>query len=63
MQEELQRQYGYTTIVGQSEAMKKVYETLGALMNTDTTVLIQGESGTGKELIARALHFYGRRKD
>ncbi len=63
MQEELQRQYGYTTIVGQSEAMKKVYETLGDLMNTDTTVLIQGESGTGKELIARALHFYGQRKD
>lgn len=63
MQEELQLQYGYTTIVGQSEAMKKVYETLGALMNTDTTVLIQGESGTGKELIARVLHFYGQRKD
>jgi PAS domain S-box-containing protein len=63
MQEELQRQYGYTTIVGHSEAMKKVYETLGALMNTNTTVLIQGESGTGKELIARALHFYGQRKD
>ncbi len=63
MQEELQRQYGYTTIVGQSQAMKKVYETLGALVNTDTTVLIQGDSGTGKELIARALHFYGQRKD
>ncbi len=63
MQEELQLQYGYSTIVGQSDSMKKVYETLGALMNTDTTVLIQGESGTGKELIARALHFYGQRKD
>lgn len=63
LQEELKRQYGYTTIVGQSEPMKKVYETLGALVNTDTTVLIQGESGTGKELIARALHFFGQRKD
>jgi two-component system response regulator HydG len=43
--------------------MKGVYEVLGTLINTDTTVLVQGESGTGKELIARALHFYGSRKE
>lgn len=63
MQEELQQQYGFTNIVGRSEAMKKVYETVGSLVNTDTTVLIQGESGTGKELIARALHFYSSRRE
>jgi PAS domain S-box-containing protein len=63
MQEELQNHYGYQTIVGRSEPMRKVYESLDLLMNTDTTVLIQGESGTGKELIARALHFCGPRKD
>ena len=63
MQEELQNHYGYNTIVGRSDAMCKVYESLDSLMNTDTTVLIQGESGTGKELIARALHFCGPRKE
>lgn len=63
MQEELQRHYGYDNIVGRSESMYRVYESLDSLMNTDTTVLIQGESGTGKELIARALHFCGPRKD
>ena len=63
MQEELQNHYGYQTIVGRSEPMCKVYESLDSLMNTDTTVLIQGESGTGKELIARTLHFCGRRKE
>jgi PAS domain S-box-containing protein len=63
MQEELQRHYGYTNIVGRSEAMQAVYEVLATLVSTDTTVLIQGESGTGKELIARALHFHGARKD
>jgi PAS domain S-box-containing protein len=62
MQEELERQYGCTNIVGRSVAMKQVFETLGSLLNTDTTVLIQGESGTGKELVARALHLYGPRK-
>ena len=63
MREELQRHYGYSNIVGRSDEMKKVYEVLASLINTDTTVLIQGESGTGKELAARALHFYGPRKD
>ena len=63
MREELQQHYGYSNIVGSSDAMKKVYEVLASLINTDTTVLIQGESGTGKELAARALHFYGPRKD
>jgi len=63
MLEELERHYGYSNIVGRSKAMMAVYEVLSSLMNTDTTVLIQGESGTGKELIARALHFYGPRKD
>jgi transcriptional regulator with GAF, ATPase, and Fis domain len=43
--------------------MAKVFDSLSSLVDTDTTVLIQGESGTGKELIARALHFYGNRRD
>jgi transcriptional regulator with GAF, ATPase, and Fis domain len=43
--------------------MQKVFDLLASLINEDTTVLIQGESGTGKELIARALHFYGARRD
>ena len=63
MQDELQLHYGFTNIVGRSEPMKQVYESLASLINTATTVLIQGESGTGKELIARALHFCGPRKD
>lgn len=63
MHDELERQYGYTNIIGRSEAMQKVYDAITSLINTDTTVLIQGKSGTGKELIARALHFYGPRRD
>jgi PAS domain S-box-containing protein len=63
MQEHLQEHYGYNHIVGRSEAMKAVFDVLASLVHTDTTVLIQGESGTGKELVARALHFYGPRKE
>jgi len=43
-------------IVGTSESMKKVYNTIRRVADTDVTVLIRGESGTGKELVARALH-------
>jgi PAS domain S-box-containing protein len=63
MHDELEQHYGYTNIIGRSEAMQKVYDAIASLVGTDTTVLIQGKSGTGKELIARALHFYGPRKD
>ena len=63
MKAELEQLFGFNRIVGRSDAMKKVFELLASLVNTDTTVLVQGESGTGKELIARALHFYGPRKD
>ena len=43
-------------MVGDSPAMKKVYDFIRRVAPTDSTVLVQGESGTGKELVAHALH-------
>ena len=43
-------------LVGKSPAMRKVYELIGRVSDTDSSVLLTGESGTGKELVARALH-------
>jgi transcriptional regulator with GAF, ATPase, and Fis domain len=51
------------TIVGASERMHEIYEMIGRVAPTRTTVLIQGETGTGKELIARAIHAAGPRAD
>lgn len=48
-------------LVGQSASMKKVYDLIHRLSDTDATVLLTGESGTGKELVARALHSQSRR--
>jgi two-component system nitrogen regulation response regulator GlnG len=49
-------------LVGRSPAMQEIYRLLARLMQTDLTVMITGESGTGKELVARALHYYGKRR-
>jgi len=58
---ELHRHYDFENIVGQSPAMQKVFETIKRVAATDGTVIIHGKSGTGKELVARAIHFNGRR--
>lgn len=54
--------YDYTSLVGASAGMRKVFQQLDRIIESKLPVLIQGESGTGKELIARAIHFNGERK-
>lgn len=55
---------GYAEIVGDSPAMRRMFETLQRIERIDApTVLIQGESGTGKDLVARAIHARGPRKN
>jgi DNA-binding NtrC family response regulator len=44
-------------IIGDSEAMQKVFNAISKAASTTATVLITGESGTGKELVARAIHY------
>ena len=55
--------YRPENLIGKSPAMKEVYRFIERVSRTDATVLITGESGTGKELVARAIHFSGKRKD
>jgi len=54
---------GFHGLVGQSQPLRRVFDSIQAIARTDYTVLVRGESGTGKELIARALHALGKRKN
>jgi two-component system response regulator HydG len=51
---DLDQQFG--EIIGQSPAMREVYQLIGKVAKTEANVLILGENGTGKELVARAIH-------
>lgn len=50
-------------LIGKSDAMQRLRETIAAVAPTDATVLILGESGTGKELVAKAIHADSDRVD
>ncbi len=63
LSKELENRYVYNGIIGRSFSMKNVFNMIEKLKDVDTNVVIIGESGTGKELVARAIHFSGRRKN
>lgn len=53
----------FPEIIGQSRAMKELFEVLQRVVHTDANILITGESGAGKEVVARAIHRRSRRSD
>ncbi len=55
--------FGNHRIIGKSQQITKVLETVQRWGATDEHVLVTGESGTGKELIARAVHDASRRSN
>jgi two-component system, NtrC family, response regulator HydG len=56
LREHLEEAFPRVQIIGQSPAMKRIYELIEMVAPTDATVLITGESGSGKEVVARAIH-------
>jgi DNA-binding NtrC family response regulator len=53
---QLRDRYRFDNVIGQSDAMQTVFQSLELVAPMNSTVLIQGETGTGKELIARTIH-------
>jgi two-component system, NtrC family, response regulator PilR len=63
LKKELNREYSFQNLIGNSEPMHKVFEMIKRVSMAPTNVLITGESGTGKEVIAKAIHYNGPLKD
>jgi two-component system NtrC family response regulator len=63
LREIVKKEFQIENLVGDSPQMQVVLNVVERVSRSDATVLITGESGTGKELIAKGIHFSGKRKD
>jgi PAS domain S-box-containing protein len=61
LRRQAEQQDSFANIIGRSAPMRRLFELLPAVAESDSTVLIEGPSGTGKELFARAIHQLSRR--
>ncbi|MFC1549591.1 sigma-54-dependent transcriptional regulator [Nitrospirota bacterium] len=62
--ENLSSKYGFSSIIGESESMNKVFEVITKIARSDaTTIFVNGESGTGKDMIAKVIHYQSARAD
>ena len=63
LRNELERYHPFEKMVGKDKKMRKIFDLISTIAQSDGTVLIQGESGTGKELVARAIHNRSHRRN
>src|SRR4051812_29135899 len=63
LRQQLDLRFGLENIVGHDYKMLKIFDLVGAVADSRTTVLMSGESGTGKSLVARAIHHRSPRRD
>jgi DNA-binding NtrC family response regulator len=63
LREEIHRKNELGDLIGSTDAMRGVFDTIRRIARTATTVVIRGESGTGKELVARAIHDLSQRRN
>jgi formate hydrogenlyase transcriptional activator len=62
LEDEIRIEQNFEEIIGNSQSLKAVLESVRIVAPADSTALIQGETGTGKEMIARAIHNLSPRK-
>lgn len=61
---QISSKYGIDSVIGQSEAMRKVMALIAKIASSDaSTVFLSGPSGTGKDLMAKVIHYQSKRAD
>lgn len=63
LRDEIQRKDSLGDLIGSTDAMRHLFDSIQRMARAGTSVIIRGESGTGKELVARALHDQGPRRN
>ncbi len=63
LEEQLDERCHFDDIVGRSAAMRRVFDRIERVAESDVNIMISGESGTGKELVARSIHSRSGRKN
>ncbi|HEX8043687.1 sigma-54 interaction domain-containing protein [Candidatus Deferrimicrobium sp.] len=61
--EERKSKFPFRDIVGKTPRIRRIFDLIEVVKDTDSTVLITGESGTGKGLFARAIHDLSPRRE
>ncbi|MEW6110243.1 MAG: nif-specific transcriptional activator NifA [Nitrospirota bacterium] len=61
LKRQLRGRYSVENIIGQSDSMQEVFESIHRVAPSNANVLLRGESGTGKELVAKAIHYMSQR--
>ncbi len=64
LRKEISAKYEFgKSIIGNSPAIRKVFDLMKKAVKTNITVSVTGETGTGKELVAKAIHYNSSRKN
>lgn len=57
LRSQVKKQFDPSSFIGESEAIRKVFELIKVIVDKKTTVLISGETGTGKEMLTNIIHY------
>lgn len=63
LRQEISRKSAHGDLIGSTDAMSHVFDSIKRMARATTNVIIRGESGVGKELVARALHEQSPRRN
>ncbi len=61
LKQQLKGKYRVENIIGQSDRMQEIFESIHRVAPSKANVLLRGDSGTGKELVAKAIHYMSQR--